>query len=307
MNEDMINNINKRLDTLESNYKLIKEENKEYEKRIQKNEDLIQNLNKLFMALYKQIKNMFCNLENNLNKKFELLQSKENNEEKNEIVINNKIEHNDNDLFNLNIIYEEMGKMIEKKLEEFEVNLYESLGKKPKKKSVDKKVENKEEKKTSNIDDKNEIIEFKGKNLIEELESKLLKIMSDDKNLTIEMNDINQLKKISAALLIKKKNPLDLVAQFFISNYISDELDRNKKENINKKKGQILIALKDISLKKIEKNQEEEYIKEFRDRYGITEKDLSDKKLKQLIAKYKNEEEQTNILKEILKKLKYLN
>ena len=201
----MINNINKRLDILESNYKLIKEENKVYEKRIQKNEDLIQNLNKLFMTLYKQIKNMFCNLENNLNKKFELLQNKENNEEKNEIVINNKIEHNDNDLFNLNIIYEEMDKMIEKKLEEFEVNLYESLGKKPKKKSADKKVENKEEKKTSNIDDKNEIIEFKGKNLIEELESKLLKIMSDDKNLTIEMNDINQLKKISAALLIKKK------------------------------------------------------------------------------------------------------
>ena len=197
--------------------------------------------------------------------------------------------------------------MIEKKLEEFEVNLYESLGKKPKKKSADKKVENKEGKKTSNIDDKNEIIEFKGKNLIEELESKLLKIMSDDKNLTIEMNDINQLKKISAALLIKKKNPLELVAQFFINNYISNELDQNKKENINKKKGQILIALKDISLKKIEKNQEEEYVKEFRDRYGITEKDLPDKNLKKLIAKYKNEEEQTNILKEILKKLKYLN
>jgi len=98
-----------------------------------------------------------------------------------------------------------------------------------------------------------------------------------------------------------------LVAQFFINNYISNELDQNKKENINKKKGQILIAMKDIPLKKIEKSQEEEYIKEFRDRYGITEKDLADKKLKQLIAKYKNEEEQTNILKEILKKLKYLN
>jgi len=81
MNEDMINNINKRLDILESNYKLIKEENKEYEKRIQKNEDLIQNLNTLFKTLYKQINNIICSLKKDFNKKFEILQKKENYEE----------------------------------------------------------------------------------------------------------------------------------------------------------------------------------------------------------------------------------
>ena len=172
----MINNINKRLDTLESDYKLIKEENKEYKKMIQKNEDLIQNLNKLFKTLYKQIKNMFCNLEKDLNKKLAILQIKENKEEKNEIVINNEIDHNDNDLFNSNKIFEEVSKIIDKKLEEFEVNLYGTLEKKLKKKLLDKNKENKEVKKDSSLDDKNETIEFKGKNLLEELESKLLKI-----------------------------------------------------------------------------------------------------------------------------------
>ena len=300
----MINDINKRLDTLESDYKLIKEENKEYKKRIQKNEDLIQNLNKLFKTLYKQIKNMFCNLEKDLNKKFAILQIKENKEEKNEIVINNEIDHNDNDLFNSNKIFEEVSKIIDKKLEEFEVNLYGTLEKKLKKKLLDKNKENKEVKKDSSLDDKNETIEFKGKNLLEELESKLLKIMSD-KNLTIEMDDIIQLKKISASLLIKKIGPLEMINQFFSNNYNINELDLNKREDIGNKKVQIFNALQDMSLKKIEAIQEEEYIKKFRDKYGITEKDYDDKSLKKLMAKYKNDEKK--IIKDILKKLKYLN
>ena len=51
MDEDIINNINKRLDNLESNYKIIEEKNKEYENRIQKNEDLIENLYQLIKGL----------------------------------------------------------------------------------------------------------------------------------------------------------------------------------------------------------------------------------------------------------------
>ena len=50
-------------------------------------------------------------------------------------------------MFNLNKIYEEIGIMINKKFEEFEVKLYESLGKKLKKNLIDKKGENKEAKK----------------------------------------------------------------------------------------------------------------------------------------------------------------
>ena len=305
MDEDIINNINKRLDNLESNYKLIEEKNKEYENRIQKNEDLIENLYQLIKGLNIKIKKRLFNLEKDFNKKFKKLQNKENFEEKNEIIINNKIDHNDNDLFDLNKIYEEMGKIINKKLEEFEVYLYESLGKKLKKNLIDKKEENKETKKNSYKDDKNEIIEFKGKNLVEELESKLTKIMSD-KNLTIELNDIIQLKKISATLLIKKADPLEMINLFFKDNYNNNELDPNKKGDIGSKKVQIFNALQDMSLKKVEAIQEEqEYIKEFRDKYGITEKDYDDKSLKKLMAKYKKKEKE--IIKDILKKLKYLN
>ena len=305
MDEDIINNINKRLDNLESNYKIIEEKNKEYENRIQKNEDLIENLYQLIKGLNIKIKKRLFNLEKDFNKKFKILQNKENFEEKNEIVINDKIDHNDNDLFDLNKIYEEMGKIINKKLEEFEVYLYESLGKKLKKNLIDKKGENKETKKNSDKDDKNEIIEFKGKNLVEELESKLTKIMSD-KNLTIELNDIIQLKKISATLLIKKADPLEMINLFFKDNYNNNELDPNKKGDIGNKKVQIFNALQDLPLKKIEAIQEEEeYIKEFRDKYGITEKDYDDKSLKKLMAKYKKKEKE--IIKDILKKLKYLN
>ena len=249
MDEDIINNINKRLDNLESNYKLIEEKNKEYENRIQKNEDLIENLYQLIKGLNIKIKKRLFNLEKDFNKKFKKLQNKENFEQKNEIIINNKIDHNDNDLFDLNKIYEEMGKIINKKLEEFEVYLYESLGKKLKKNLIDKKGENKETKKNSDKDDKNEIIEFKGKNLVEELESKLTKIMSD-KNLTIELNDIIQLKKISATLLIKKADPLEMINLFFKDNYNNNELDPNKKGDIGNKKVQIFNALQDLSLKK---------------------------------------------------------
>ena len=305
MDEDIINNINKRLDNLESNYKIIEEKNKEYENRIQKNEDLIENLYQLIKGLNIKIKKRLFNLEKDFYKKFKILQNKENFEEKNEIIINNKIDHNDNDLFDLNKIYEEMGKIINKKLEEFEVYLYESLGKKLKKNLIDKKEENKETKKNSDKDDKNEIIEFKGKNLVEELESKLTKIMSD-KNLTIELNDIIQLKKISATLLIKKADPLEMINLFFKDNYNNNELDPNKKGDIGSKKVQIFNALQDMSLKNIEAIQEEEeYIKEFRDKYGITEKDYDDKSLKKLMVKYKKKEKE--IIKDILKKLKYLN
>ena len=45
-------------------------------------------------------------------------------------------------------------------------------------------------------------------------------------------------------------------------------------------------------------------MKEFREKFGITEKDFSDKDLKKLIPK-KNYEDKT-ILTEVLKKLKYI-
>ena len=69
-----------------------------------------------------------------------------------------------------------------------------------------------------------------------------------DKNLTIELNDIIQLKKISATLLIKKVDPLEMINQFFKDNYNNNELDPNKKGDIGSKKVQIFNVLQDMSL-----------------------------------------------------------
>ena len=69
-------------------------------------------------------------------------------------------------------------------------------------------------------------------------------------------------------------------------------------------KNYILIKLNLIFLiKKIEANDNEHYIKLFREKYGITEKDYCDKDLKKLIKKDKKE---IDVLKKILKELKYI-
>ena len=69
MDEDIINNINKRLDNLESNYKLIEEKNKEYENRIQKNEDLIEHLYQLIRGFLISKRILTKNLKNYKTKK----------------------------------------------------------------------------------------------------------------------------------------------------------------------------------------------------------------------------------------------
>ena len=56
-------------------------------------------------------------------------------------------------------------------------------------------------------------------------------------------------------------------------------------------------------LNEIKTKDEQEFIKQFRDKYGITEKDYSDKKLKKQIKKGKTE---IDILIKILTKIKYL-
>ena len=76
-------------------------------------------------------------------------------------------------------MYQEIDKIIDKKFEKFEADIHNLLSKNQKKK---------------------EIIEYKGRTLVELLESKLIKIISD-KNSTVEINDINYLKKISSSII----------------------------------------------------------------------------------------------------------
>ena len=168
------------------------------------------------------------------------------------------------------------------------------------------KKDNKKEKKNEENEQKNEIVEYKGKNLVEQLESKLTSILFDQKS-TIDINEINELKKISSSIIIKGGGPLEMINKFFDENFNKSyyEMDQNLKDNLAYKKCQIFNGLQELSLlKKIETKDIEQYMKEFREKFGITEKDYSDKDLKKLVSK-KNYEDKT-IITEILKKLKYI-
>ena len=84
-----------------------------------------------------------------------------------------------------------------------------------------------------------------------------------------------------------------------------DEQDEEIKDRIVFKKVEILSVFQDFSIiKNIEEKDINEYIKKFREKYGITEKDYNDKDLTKLINKKHHEDK--IILTEILKKLKYL-
>ena len=118
---------------------------------------------------------------------------------------------------------------------------------------------------------------------------------------------MNELKKISSVIIIKGGGPLEMIKKFLEENFNKKyyEMDEKLKDNFANKKGQIFKCLQDLSLlKKIETKEIDEYLKKFREKFGITEKDFSDKDLKKLISK-KSYEDKT-ILTEVLKKLKYI-
>jgi len=124
MDDDEIINIKKTLKNLTEKYELLAKENAENKKIIKKNEKNIINLNTQLKILKLKHQNEI----NALNEKYkQLLKQKENGVDKNEIIRNDK---------NINIINiqnksEEVEKLIDKKLREFEDKVYQILGKKP--------------------------------------------------------------------------------------------------------------------------------------------------------------------------------
>ena len=129
-----------------------------------------------------------------------------------------------------------------------------------------------------------------------------------DQNPIIETNEMNELKKLSFALIMSGKGALELISVFFAQNFDKtfDKLDEISKEVITNKKSDIFIALQNLALlRNIEKKDINEYIKDFREKYGVSEKDLNDKKLTKLITKFNHDDK--DIMVEILKKLKYIN
>ena len=294
MDDDVINNINKKLDELENKYEIIKKENMEYKRQIKQNEQTIVILNKRIDLIKKENLNY---LEKYLIRQFpylkQIIEDKKNIKKgNNEISINEK----KNELWDIERIYEEIPIMIDKKIREFEMNFIKLL---EYNKIKIKKIKSIEEMKLQ--PQKSEI---KERTIDKLLNVNLTKIFSEQSP-DINIDDINDLKKICSVLIINKREPSEKIREFLNINLINNfnELDENQMINISSKKTKVFQSIEHIELlKEIKAKGEEEFIKQFRDKYGITEKDYNDKKLKKQINKGKKE---IDILKKILTELKY--
>jgi hypothetical protein len=300
MNEDAINNINQKLQTLTERYNLLEKTNKYYQEIIETNKKNILNLNSQLKILNIQYKKEIEEMKNSYNEQIEklnkiIIEIKENGKEKNEIIINNE-----NDKVN---------KMTDKIEKDFEINIYQKIklediiekeDKNKKVKNLNKEKEDKKEEKNKKV---GEILEFKGNNIFEKFESKLFKFFSEDNNWNI--NDKNELKKIAATFIINGKSTYE-VLEDFISNNINNyqaELEEKKKMDFVQKKKEIFELLPD-SLTDIVTKDTKTIIAEFRERYGISENDIKDGEFKNIIVK--NDYNKKKILTNILQKLKYL-
>jgi len=290
MNNNEINNndVNTNFEFLFNRYTILEKENSFNKQRIKKNEDNIINLKTQLKLLRIEYQKGIKELHEKYRKEFEqLLQLINENrgyiEKKKEFIKKG----NHNDKINLQNIYDDIEKIIEKKLEIFKDSIFFLLG----------KIQEKE---------MNEIVENKKNNLLDKFKKKLSTIFFDE---THKINEIdkNEFKKISMALIIKGNSPYDLVSSFFDKNFnkFNNVLSKDKIKNISLKKTEIYKDLEINLIKKIETKTEDEFVNLFREKYGITKNDFSDEDLKDEIktCNYKENE----IIKVILKKLNYLN
>ena len=311
MKENEINNndINIKLDKILEKCELLEKQNNE---NLQKNILIMKIFNNQLKCLRKEFKEELEELKTYYTQLFKagmkifLKEDNDNNKIKAEILKDNEIDF----LENIKNKNEEENNNIDKKYNKLKEGLLNLFKKKQNKNDEEKKEDKNEEKKENEIvekkEEKNEIIEYKGKNLLVLIETKLTNIFFDE-NPTIDINTINEMKKISSAIIIKKADPLMIMNQFFDKNFNKnfDEMDEKFRDNIAIKKTKIFGSLQDISLlKKIETKDPEKYMKEFREKFGISEEDFNEKDLKKLITKKKFEDKA--IITEILKKLKYL-
>jgi hypothetical protein len=300
MSEDAINNINTKIQELTERYNLLEQSNKYYKEIIETNKNNILNLNSQLKILNKQYKKEIEEMKNSYNEEIEklnkiIIEIKENGKEKNEILINNE-----NDKVN---------KMTDKKEKDFEINIYQKIKLEDiiEKEDKNKKVKNLNKEKNDKKEEKNkkvgEILEFKGNNIFEKVESKLSKFFSEDNNWNI--NDKNELKKIAATFIINGKSTYEVLKDFISTNINNHqaELEEKKKMDFAQKKKEIYDLLPD-SLTDIVTKDTKTIIAEFRERYGISENDIKDREFKNIIVK--NDYNKKKILTNILQKLKYL-
>ena len=293
MEDNEINNMNQKLDKLIEKNELLEKENKDIKARLIKAEDNIKNLNKQQIFMRIEYKKIFHALEEKyitlLDNKFKkIIQNEEKNRnkhEENEIIINEKPNNNE-DLLNFKNINNLIQKSIESKFNEIQNNIWDIF---EQKKEI--KIDPKKEKK---IDDN-----------IKKLEDNLNKIYNN-KSEKIPENYINDLKKLTNALLILNKDPLLIGREFF--KKLEDNIEKSDEnvQNHSIKKLNIMNQLDNIlkEFKNILTHDDKEFKIKFRIKYGITEKDIKDRKLDNLIKKYNGKEK--DMIKELLMNLKYI-
>ena len=282
MDENTINDINKKFENLTEKCELL-------EKRNKLNENTILNLNTQLKFLREEHKKEVDNIKLNFTMQLKnffnsISQNKAKGKECAEIIIvdqKNGIE----DIKNMCI---EMINKIENKLVNLKCDVLEYLGNTP-----------------GNSEKSNKIIDDKEGEIEERFENKLFNIFFD-KNQTIPKNDLMELKKLGSALLITKKIiPISAAKNFLEQNVLNNnEISGIVKMSIDMKKGDILAEMDDILLRKLDNIFEDKYVKEFKEKYGILDEEISDNIIKQEIINQNYNE--IHILEAILKKLNYI-
>ena len=289
MEENPINEINKKLQNLIKRCEALEKENINNKKIIQINKVNILNLLEQQQRLRDEYKREINDLQKYYSQQInKIYQAFSKNKNENEIIIENE---NNNNLFYSKKIKKEIDDALEVKLQNFKSEIYFYVGQ-----IATKEKENKK---------KEDIIKYKDKNIINQLENKLNNIFYD-KSQEIPDKDIKELKKLGSIILIKHKQiPLD-IAKSFIDNNLSKSKETNGifKFNFDIKRGVILFQMGDISSEIIDKQNPSQFLKDFRDKYGIEDNDISENDLKKIMKKYNNNEKQ--MIEAVLKKLKYI-
>lgn len=289
MEENPINEINKKLQNLIKRCEALEKENINNKKIIQINKVNILNLLEQQQRLRDEYKKEINDLQKYYSQQInKIYQAFSKNKNENEIIIENE---NNNNLFYSKKIKKEIDDALEVKLQNFKSEIYFYVGQ-----IATKEKENKK---------KEDIIKYKDKNIINQLENKLNNIFYD-KSREIPDKDIKELKKLGSIILIKHKQiPLD-IAKSFIDNNLSKSKETNGifKFNFDLKRGVILFQMGDISSEIIDKQNPSQFLKDFRDKYGIEDNDISENELKKIMKKYNNNEKQ--MIEAVLKKLKYI-
>ena len=294
MDENYINEINKKFENLSKRCDKLEKENVDYKKKLELNQTNILNLSKQLVFLRNEYKKEIKNIEAKFTKQISDI-SRMIPKNKNEIIIDNE----NNDLFNIEKIEKRICKMVEQRLEDFKYQIFACIanftGQKESQKKEDKKGQKKEV-----------LIEYQDENIKNRFENKLSNILID-KGQEIPDKDIKCLKKLGSAILIKyKQSPLEFSKSIMDRKFKSyKEIDEITIINRELKKGLILIAMDDITYLKLDKRNRSKFLEDFKEKYGIEDKDISDEEIKNNMIKYNFDEKK--MIEAILKILRYIN